>query len=102
MRISNFDGEGLLYCSGPQAASFISVGRKHRLSLGAIRVASFSKLNGSFIAFFGSTRKPFIAAVIKDKPVDHRSCGYVVKSDPKRAARTEIEHVVPALHSVTL
>ncbi len=32
----------------------------------------------------------------EDRKIDHKSCGYRVKKDKKRAARVEWEHVVPA------
>jgi deoxyribonuclease-1 len=32
----------------------------------------------------------------RDKRVDHAACGYQVRGNPERAARVEVEHVVPA------
>ena len=67
------------------------------VSRGNTEVASFSEAKREIYRLFLEHQKTFYCGCnYKDKSVDHRSCGYVVKSDLKRAARTEIEHVVPA------
>jgi len=61
------------------------------------KVVSFSKAKKIIYKLFSIHNRTFYCQCsYRKRRIQHDSCGYVVRKNPKRAARTEIEHVVPA------
>src|SRR4051794_1954500 len=65
--------------------------------LGNQRIADFREAKKLALQIHkGHQTSIYCPCTYSGKSIDIRSCGYIVHSDPKRAARLEWEHIVPA------